>query len=271
MLNNLTIGRYYPAKSPVHLLDPRTKLAAVLLFIVLLFLIQNSLTYLFCLATLLILYQISRVPYRYLLRGMQGFLLLLLFTFIFRAFFTPGDPIWSWGLLKLTQEGMDKAVQLVSRISLMILSASLLSYTTTPRHLANGMEQSLSGLKRFGFPLDDIALTVTVAFRFIPVLNDEIGILMDAQAARGVDFQHSGWLGKLRHIPSLVIPIFVSVLRRSADLATAMEARGYSGQNSSVNAYPLSYGRADRIAYLVISVYVITALFIDYALHQYLY
>lgn len=263
MIADLTIGRYYAAESSVHSLDPRTKLTAALVFIVTLFLIRDSLTYLLCLAALLLLYRISHVPFRYLMRGMRGIVLLLLFTLIFRAFFSPGDPIWSWGLLKLTQNGIHLAIRLVLRISLMILGASLLSYTTTPRQLANGMEQALSGLKRFHVPVDDIALTVTIAFRFIPVLNEEIGILMDAQAARGVDFQHGKLPEKLRRIPSLVIPLFVSVLRRSADLATAMEARGYSGENSCTKMYPLLYRQADRIAYLLILVYAPAILLID--------
>lgn len=268
MLRDLTLGRYYPVQSPVHSLDPRTKSAAALVFIVSLFLVRSSLTYLACFAVLLALYHVSCVPFGYLLRGMRGIALLLLFTLIFRAFFSQGQPLWHWGVLTLTRNGIHSAVRLICRISLMILCASLLSYTTTPRQLAGGMEQSLSGLRRFGFPVDDIALTVTIAFRFIPVLNEEIGVLIDAQAARGADFQHPGPLGTLRRVPSLVIPLFVSVLRRSAELATAMEARGYSGENRCVRMDPPRYRRADRTAWLLTAAYAAAVALLDFGLSR---
>lgn len=265
MGNDLTIGRYFAANSMVHRLDPRTKLFGTLLFIVSLFLIRNNLTYAFCLGLILLAYRAARVPLRYLLRGMRGIVVLLVVTFVFRAFFSPGIPLWSWGILHLTGAGMHLAVRLVARISLMILTASLLSYTTTPRQLADGMEKALSRLKRFGIPLDDLALIVTIAFRFIPVLNDEARAMMDAQAARGVDFQRGGPPGRMCRMLALVIPLFVSVLRRSAELAAAMEARGYSGDNRATKLHPLEYGRRDRTAYFLFLAYVPLAFLADRA------
>ena len=263
MGNDLTMGRYFAANSAVHRLDPRTKLFGTLLFIVSLFLIRNNLTYALCLGLILLAYRAARVPLRYLLRGMRGIAVLLVFTFIFRTFFSPGAPLWSWGILHLTRAGLHLAVRLVARISLMILAASLLSYTTTPRQLSDGMEKALSGLKRFDVPLDDLALIVTITFRFIPVLNDEARAMMDAQAARGVDFQRSGPLGRMCRMPTLVIPLFVSVLRRSADLATAMEARGYSGDNRATKLHPLEYGPGDRTVYFLFLAYIPLAFLAD--------
>lgn len=263
MITDITVGRYYAACSAVHDLDPRTKLMAALVYIVSLFLVRNPLSYLLCLAVLLSLYHLAHVPMRYLLRGMRPILLLLIFTFLFRTFFSSGTPLWGWWVFQFTWNGFHKAVRLVSRIALMIAGASLLSYTTTPKRLADGLEKALSGLKKFHFPVEDLALMVTIAFRFIPVFNEEIGILMDAQASRGVDFERGGIWAKIKRIPSLVIPLFVSAMRRSSDLATAMEARGCSGENVCTKMYPLEYSTLDYRTYVLMLVYAAAIFAVD--------
>lgn len=263
MMREITLGRYYAVSSPIHELDPRTKLVGLLLFIVSLFLVRGSWTYLLCLAVLTGLYRAAKIPGKYFLRGLRGILLLLVFTFVFRAFFTDGDALWSWWVFRLTRQGLHAAVRLTARIGLMMAAASLISYTTTPKRLSDGMEKALRGFRKFGLPVEEIALVITIAFRFIPVLNEEAGFLMDAQAARGADFESGGIWGKMRRMPALVIPLFVSALQRSSELATAMEARGCSGENAATRMNPLTYSGADKRAYLLSAVYFAAVLLAD--------
>lgn len=263
MMREITLGRYYAVSSRIHDLDPRTKLMGLLIFIVSLFLVRSNWTYLICLAVLAGLYRASEIPVRHFLRGLRGIILLLVFTFVFRTFFTDGSVLWSWWVFRLTRQGLRSAVRLVSRIGLMMAAASLLSYTTTPKRLSDGMEKALRGFRKFGLPVEEIALVITIAFRFIPVLNEEAGFLMDAQAARGADFESGGVWGKMRRMPALVIPLFVSALQRSSELATAMEARGCSGDNVTTRMNPLAYSGADKRAYVLSVVYLAAILLAD--------
>lgn len=254
MLRDITIGKYYNQESVIHKLDCRTKLAGTLLFIIAIFLVNQPLIYVPCLVYVLILYRAARVPWEYMLKGLKGFVLLLIFTFIFRSIITEGQELFSIGIFTVTTEGLLKGASLTSRIILMVLMASLLAYTTTPTQMAAGLEKSLGFLERCKVPVHEMAMMVSIAFRFIPVFIEEVNIIMDAQASRGVDFHSGSVFRRMGKIMPLVIPLFVSAIRRSADLAMAMEARGYSDAANRTKYRPLVYSSADRTAYITIIV-----------------
>ena len=252
MLRDITIGKYYNRTSVIHLLDCRTKLAGTLLYIIALFFVEDPAVYIPCLAYLLLLYRLAAVPWSYILKGLRGFALLLLFTFVFQSLITDGTPLFSMGIVTVSREGLLKAVRLVSRIILMVLMASLLAYTTTPTQMAAGLEKGLGFLEKVKVPVHEMAMMVSIAFRFIPVFIEEVNIIMDAQASRGVDFHSGNVFKRMGKVMPLVVPLFVSAIRRSADLAMAMEARGYTDACSRTRYRELVYTSKDRIAYLVI-------------------
>ena len=252
MIRDITIGQYYASESVIHRLDPRTKLFGVFIYIVLLFCIRNPWWYLLCLLLLLLVYRCAKVPFSYVLRGIKGISILLVFTFVFRMLCTPGEEIWQFYFLSVTQEGVRKAIQMTARIALMIVGASLLSYTTTPKSMADGLEKAFSFLEKVHVPIHDMSVIVMIAFRFIPIIIEELNTLMDAQAARGAKFQEGNTFQKCRGVMSLLLPLFLSTVRRSSELAMAMEARGYTGEKETSKMNPLIYSRYDIIAYLCI-------------------
>lgn len=255
MIQNLTIGQYYPNDSVVHSLDPRTKLLAAFLYIVLLFLVQNSLWYLPIAGTLLLLYRLSKVPFSYFLKGLKGVILLLCFTFFFRMTLTPGTEIAGFWIFTITQEGIAKAIHMTVRIALMIAGASLLSYTSTPQNLCDELEKSLHFLGNHKVPIHSMSVILMIAFRFIPIMIEEMNILMDAQAARGTEFQQCSVWRKSKNMIVLLVPLFFSTVQRASDLAMAMEARGYRENGEVSRMYPLCYTDADRKAKFAIWLY----------------
>ncbi|MGF0032372.1 energy-coupling factor transporter transmembrane component T family protein [Bariatricus sp. SGI.154] len=255
MIRDITIGQYYARGSVVHGLDPRTKLMGVLIYIIVLFLVKNPWWYLACLAVILVLYHAARVPLPYLLKGLRGIVILLMFTFFFRLISTPGVEVAHFWIFTITKEGVVKAVSLTSRIALMITGASLLSYTSTPRELADGLEKAFSFLEKIHVPVHDMAVIVMIAFRFIPIMIEEMNALMDAQAARGVEFEKCSVFKKCKNVFSLLVPLFLSTVRRASDLAMAMEARGYTGDRQTSRMYPLIYKSNDRIAYAMMGIW----------------
>lgn len=255
MIRDVTIGQYYAKESVIHKLDARTKLMGVLVYIVALFLVNNPWWYLICLGAVLILYRMAQVPLSYLLKGLKGIVILLVFTFFFRLISTPGTELAHIWVFTITTEGVGKAISLSSRIALMITGASLLSYTSTPRELADGLEKAFSFLEKLHIPVHDMAVMVMIAFRFIPIMIEEMNALMDAQAARGVEFEKCSVFRKCKNVFSLLVPLFLSTVRRSSDLAMAMEARGYTGDRQTSRMYPLVYGTNDKIAYVVLALF----------------
>lgn len=255
MIRDITIGQYYDSESVIHRLDPRTKLMGTLVYIIVLFLVKNPWYYLGCLGMILILYKIARVPLSYFLCGLRGILVLLCFTFVFRLLCTSGDAIASLWIFTVTRQGILNAIQMTMRIGLMITGASLLSYTSTPKELADGMEQAFSGFEKIGLPVHEMSVIVMIAFRFIPIMLEELNVLMDAQAARGAKFEEGNVLEKCKGVFALLFPLFLMTVRRSSDLAMAMEARGYTGTSKVTRMYPLQYTKLDRTGYALIAVY----------------
>lgn len=257
MVRDITIGQYYAEDSAVHALDPRTKLMGVLVYVISLFIVNNPLVYLAFLGLLLFLYRLAKVPLSYLLKGLKGIIILLIFTFFFRLVCTPGTEIAHVWIFSVTREGVTKAVSLTARIALMIAGASLLSYTTTPKAMADGLERAFSFLEKIHIPIHDMAVIVMIAFRFIPIMLEEMNVLMDAQAARGVEFDKCSVFKKCKNVFTLLMPLFLSTVRRSSDLAMAMEARGYSGDRPMSRMFPLTYNKGDKIAYAGMGVFLI--------------
>ena len=255
MFRDITIGQYYGVDSLIHALDPRTKLGATILYVTLLFLVQNPLWYIPITVTVLMVYRMANIPLSYVFRGLRAIIVLLCFTFFFRMTLTPGKELFRFWIFSVTQEGLLLAVKMTMRIGLMIVGASLLSYTTTPRELADGMETGLSFMEKWGIPIHSMAVIVMIAFRFIPVLTEEMNILMDAQAARGAEFENCSIWKKTKNVCSLLMPLFFSTVRRSTDLAMAMEARGYQEGAETTRMYPLIYTAADKKATTFMWVY----------------
>lgn len=255
MFRDITVGQYYGVESPIHSLDPRTKLGATLLYVTLLFLVRNPLWYIPITVTVLLVYHKSNIPLSYLFRGLRAIIILLCFTFFFRSTLTAGKELFRIWIFTVTEEGILLAIRMTARIGLMIVGASLLSYTTTPRELADGMETGLSFMEKWGVPIHSMAVIVMIAFRFIPVLIEEMNILMDAQAARGAEFENCSVWKKTRNVCSLLMPLFFSTVRRSTDLAMAMEARGYQEGAETTRMYPLVYTDADKKATIFMWIY----------------
>lgn len=250
-MRDITIGQYYPVSSLVHSLDPRTKLMSAFLYIVAIFLVKNPLWYLLFLAIVIAEFRLAKVPFGYFMKGLKAIVILLLFTFFFRMVATPGEVLAQFWIFEITREGIIKGTSLASRIALMITEASLLGYTTTPKELSDGLAKALSPLKKIGLNLDEMSVMVMIAFRFIPVMLEEANDLMDAQASRGVEFENCSVFTKTKNVFTLLMPLFIGAIERSADLAMAMEARGYSGENQRSKMYPLEYGKNDRPAYIL--------------------
>lgn len=253
MFRDITIGQYYPANSILHRLDPRVKLLGVIVYIAVLFILNNIWGLIFPAAILVILVAISKVPLSYILRGMKMLGFLVIAAVFFNLFFTDGEHmIWSRWIFRFSQEGILRAVFFAVRLMFVVVGASMLTYTTTPTTLTSGLEKSLSHLKIIHFPAHELAMMMSIALRFIPILTEEMNKIIKAQLARGADFESGGIVKKAKGMIPILIPLFVSAFRRAADLATAMEARCYHGGDGRTRLHPLKYMTSDKVSYMLI-------------------
>ncbi|NLP35243.1 MAG: energy-coupling factor transporter transmembrane protein EcfT [Clostridiales bacterium] len=260
MIRDITIGQYYPTDSILHRLDPRVKLIGTLLFIVSLFLFHSFLGYIAVTIFLFSIIKISKVPFRFIIRGMKAILILLLFTVFFNLFLTPGETIFKLGFINITKEGIKSAGFMAIRLTYLILGSSLMTFTTTPNQLTDGLEKLMRPLNRIKVPVHEIAMMMSIALRFIPILLEETDKIMKAQMARGADFESGGILKRAKSLIPLLIPLFVSAFRRANDLAMAMEARCYRGGDGRTKMKPLKYSGRDFAAYLVLCAYVVAVI-----------
>lgn len=256
MIHDITIGQYYQTDSVIHRLDPRVKLGGTLLYIVTLFLIGNVWGYMLATLTLAAVIRLSKVPLGFITRGMRAIVFLLLITVVFNMFLTPGTPIFSFWIFTLTWEGLRTAVFMGWRLCLLIIGSSLMTLTTTPNHLTDGMEKALRPLNKIGVPVHEIAMMMSISLRFIPILLEETDKIMKAQIARGADFESGNVINKAKAMVPLLVPLFVSAFRRANDLAMAMEARCYRGGEHRTKMKPLVHKKRDFISYGVLLVYV---------------
>ncbi len=262
MLKDITIGQYYQTDSVIHRLDPRVKLSGTLLYIVTLFFIGNVWGYIVATLVLAGVIRLSKVPFAFITRGMRSIVMLLMITVIFNMFLTPGTPIFSFWIFTLTREGLRTAVFMGWRLILLLIGSSLMTLTTTPNHLTDGMEKALKPLNKIGVPVHEIAMMMSIALRFIPILLEETDKIMKAQIARGADFESGNLINKAKAMVPLLVPLFISAFRRANDLAMAMESRCYRGGEGRTKMKPLVYTKADRLGYLCIFAFMAVTIFV---------
>lgn len=251
MTNDITFGKYIPKQTLIHQLDPRTKLISITTFIFILFINQSITVYVANAILLVILFYLAKIPMIDVLKSLKAVGLLLFFTLIFRMIITVGEPLIIIGPIVISNEGVIIAVQLTMRIALMILAASLLSFTTSPKDLSDGLERLFSFLRRFGVSTSDISIVVMIAFRFIPIIQEEVENIQNAQISRGADYQDAGIIRKSQNMATLVVPLFLSVVQRAANLANAIDSRGYDSNIQRTRLRPLRYQKNDKIVFLL--------------------
>ncbi|MDY3280205.1 MAG: energy-coupling factor transporter transmembrane protein EcfT [Eubacteriales bacterium] len=252
MLNNITLGQYYPADSAVHRLDPRMKILLLVAMIVAIFLCGDLLAYIPVIGVLALASYLSKVPFRLLLKGLRPLRFILVFTFILNLFFLQGEtPLLNLGFTVITREALLTAIQYSLRLVLLVLFSSLLTLTTAPVTLTDGLERLLSPLRVIHFPAHEMAMMMTIALRFIPTLLEEADKIMKAQSARGADFESGNLIARAKAMVPLLVPLFVSAFRRAGELAMAMEARCYHGGEGRTRLRVLRLHRGDFIAALV--------------------
>ena len=266
MLRDITLGQYYPADSVIHKLDPRTKLFATLLFIISVFSFDGIVGFIVMTAFLFGVIALSKVPLSFMLRGLKAIMILLVIAGLFNLFLTPGQVLWSIWKIHITREGLRNAVLMTIRMVYLIMGSSVMTLTTTPNQLTDGLEKALKPLQKINVPVHEIAMMMSIALRFIPILIEETDKIMKAQMARGADFETGGLVKKAKNMVPLLVPLFVSAFRRANDLALAMEARCYVGGEGRTEMIPLVYHKVDRLAYVVVIAYFVLLMVIKVVL-----
>jgi len=248
MIRDITLGQYFPGESVIHKLDPRTKILLTLFYIVILFIIDNFTGYIFFgIFTLLIIYA-STVPFKYVFKGLRPLIFIIALTAFINIFMTGGEVAFSIGPLKATWEGIKMAVLMTLRLFFLIIGTSLLTFTTSPILLIDGIEKLLNPLKRIGVPAHELAMMMTIALRFIPTLLEETDKIMKAQMARGADFESGNMLKRAKGLVPLLVPLFISAFRRADELAIAMECRCYRGGEGRTRMKQLKIHNRDYVA-----------------------
>ncbi|MFA5537239.1 MAG: energy-coupling factor transporter transmembrane protein EcfT [Bacillota bacterium] len=261
MLKDITIGQYIPGNSIVHRLDPRTKITVAMIFMIALFTVNNAVGYISMGVFTALAIFLSQIPFHYLLRGLRPILIIIIFTVTLHLFLTPGTEIWRWGVLKITWEGVIQGFFMGMRLVFLIFITSLLTLTTSPISLTDGMEYMLAPGKRIGIPAHELAMMMSIALRFIPTLLEETEKIMKAQMARGADFESGNLLRRAKNMIPLLVPLFVSAFRRADDLAMAMEARCYRGGTGRTRMKELHLYTRDYLAMSFLILFAIYAIF----------
>lgn len=244
-LKDITLGQYFPGNSLLHRFDPRSKILFTVLFIAAIFLCKGLVSYGITLLILLMMIGISKVQPRVFLKGMKPVVFIVVCTAILNLFYTSGTVLWSWGILKITEEGIWKAGFMVLRILMLIACTLLLTYTTSPILLTDGLEKLLRPLKKLNFPVHELSMMMSIALRFIPTLIEETDKIISAQKARGADFDSGNLIQKAKALIPILIPLFISSFRRAEELAIAMECRCYHGDEGRTSLRQLRYAGRD--------------------------
>ena len=250
MLKDITIGQYFPGSTAVHRMDPRTKILDVLLYIIALFTCKGIIGYLLVLTFLASAVWISKIRLKTILKGVKPLIFIIVFTAILNMFYTPGNELFHIWKLRVTDAGVKNAVLIVARIIMLITGTFLLTYTTSPMTLTDGLERLLGPLKRVHLPVHELTMIMSIALRFIPTLIEETDKIMSAQKARGADFETGNLLQKAKALIPVLVPLFVSAFRRADELATAMECRCYTGGGGRTQLNPLQWHKLDTIGLL---------------------
>lgn len=264
MIGNITIGQYYPGQSILHKLDPRTKIISILIFVGILFLINSISGYAVIVAFTIFTALLSQIPVRLLLRGIKPLWWIILFTVCIHAFNTPGALLWQWKMFSLTAEGLQQGIFMTLRLVLLVGLSSLLTLTTSPINLTDGIERILSPLRIVGVPAHEVAMMMTIALRFIPTLLEETEKIVKAQTARGADFTSGTIVERAGNIIPILVPLFINAFRRAEDLAMAMESRCYKGGQGRTRMWELQMGIGDLVALCIMWGLIILALMLRY-------
>ncbi|MBS6457547.1 MAG: energy-coupling factor transporter transmembrane protein EcfT [Firmicutes bacterium] len=257
MLKDITLGQFFPGNTIVHRLDPRTKILAVVLYIVALFSANSVLTYAIVMVALTVSILVSKVPFRSLTKGLKPIIIIVIFTAVMNLFFTKGTPVCDvWLLRHITWEGLVAAVKMLLRIVMLIMGTFLLTYTTSPIALTDGLESLLGFLKKIKAPIHELSMMMSIALRFIPTLIEETDKIMSAQKARGADFESGNIFRRAKALVPILVPLFISAFRRADELATAMECRCYHGGEGRTALHVLRYEQAD---WLVLGGFIVLA------------
>lgn len=250
MLKDITLGQFFPGHSAIHRMDPRTKLILTMVYIVALFVAQNWISYSLMLVFLLVCIKISSIPPKSIVRGMKPLIFILIFTAILNIFYTDGGvELVRLGSLAITTEGLKRAFFMIWRILMLISGTFLLTYTTSPISLTDGLESLLSPLKKLHVPVHELAMMMSIALRFIPTLIEETDKIMSAQKARGADFETGSIIQRAKALVPILVPLFISAFRRADELATAMECRCYQGGEGRTKLKLLRFKRGDLVAF----------------------
>lgn len=258
MIRDITIGQYYPADSRIHKLDPRVKIVCTLAFLISLFLQNSILGYVIAFLFLAGVIHFSKVPFKFIVKGLKPIMILLLFTVVMNLFLTrSGAVLFHYGIFTITEGGLRTCVFMTIRLMFLVAGSSIMTFTTTPNGLTDGIEKLLHPLNKIKVPVHEVAMMMSIALRFIPILLEETDKIMKAQVARGADFESGNIIQRAKSMIPILVPLFVSAFRRANDLAMAMEARCYRGGDGRTKMKPLKYKPQDRVAYLITLVYLI--------------
>jgi energy-coupling factor transport system permease protein len=266
MIKDITIGQYIPGNSVLHKADPRTKIILTILFMILVFVVSTYIEFLMVIIFTLLAIVVSDIPVRYTLKGLKPVLIILIFTGIINIFTSKGTPIFEFWYIQVTYEGINATVKMGLRFTLLIVGASLLTLTTTPIVLTDGVEKLMGFLKRFGFPAHEIAMMMTIALRFIPTLMEETDKIIKAQTSRGADFDTGNIINRAKSFIPVLVPLFVNAFRRADELALAMEARCYKGGEGRTRLRELEFTRADLYISVPVAAFILLVFCLRYAL-----
>lgn len=255
MIRDITLGQYYPEQSVIHRLDARTKILGTLLYIIEVFLVNSFAGFGLVILALGILIGISRVPVRFIFKGLKAVVFIILLTFVLNLFMFDGTVLWHWKFLTITYEGLYRSCFMALRLILLIIGTSMLTLTTKPMELTDGLEKLLKPFNRFGLPSHEIALMMSIALRFIPTLLEETDKIMKAQQARGADFESGSLIQRVKNMIPILIPLFVGSFRIAQDLALAMEARCYHGGVGRTRMKEIVFSRRDGVAGVLLAVF----------------
>lgn len=257
MNSKFAFGQYYPTDSIIHRMDPRCKIVLTIAYMVAIFLVKSYLGYLATMVLLLSTILVSRVPLKVVLKSIKAVLFLLIFTLIINLFFyKQGTVIVTWKFITITWQGVDYAIRMLFRLSLLVMGASMLTFTTTATELTDGIESLLYPLKFIKVPVHDIAIIMSIALRFIPTLVEETGKIMNAQKARGAQLDTGGFFTRVKAMLPILIPLFVSAFRRADELADALDARCYNASENRTKMKVLRFRWADYVAMLVVALFI---------------
>ncbi|MDO5040803.1 MAG: energy-coupling factor transporter transmembrane component T [Peptoniphilus sp.] len=264
MFKDITIGQYYPADSVIHAMDPRVKIALMFAFIIILFFINSFIPYFLVMVFLFMVIKLSKVPVQYVLKGLRPLRWIVLITFVINIFFIPGEELVSFGFATITKEGLKTALLMAIRLVLLVMGTSLLTLTSSPIEMTDGIEELLKPLKKFKVPSHEIAMMMTIALRFIPTLIEETDKIMKAQMARGADFESGNIINRARNLVPLLVPLFINSFRRADELATAMESRCYRGGVGRTKLNQLALDSKDYNAIAFCSIFFIGIILLNH-------